>query len=190
MEVGLRKALDPAHKPGAAWLVLAGAIDPSPPLGPLVCLPTRGWAGDLLWPFFLSPLRSFGSPPSFAPTPCPCRMVSRRVGGQHTAQQHSGLNLERLPGVCMWDAPRECQGPLGTDVLGRLASSNWHSWGMAWSFYSRRGELGMMGLFLAPRGFNFTVSTFRIPIHPSIHVFGLGPSACASLDLTLLEVSP
>lgn len=81
MEVCLRKALDPAHKPGAAWLVLTGALAPSPLSGPLVCLPTRGWAGDLLRPFFLSPLRSFGSLPAFAPIPCPCRMVPRSRGG-------------------------------------------------------------------------------------------------------------
>lgn len=51
-------------------------------------------------------------------------------------------------------------------------------------FLFTKGKLGILGLFMAPQGFNFTSSTFS---YPCICVFGFGPGAfqhllmCASL---------
>ena len=75
----------------------------------------------------------------------------------------------------MWDSCRGCQGPGGPDVLWRLASSNWQTWGMAWSFYSRKGNWEERGFSWLPEA--SVLLSPPLDTHPSIHVFGLGPFA-------------
>lgn len=96
-------------------------------------------------------------------------MLLGKLQGHHSAQQWVGF------GKAAWSVlVGSTQGipePLGGSCALQSCQESGEDLGYVLVFLFEKGKLRIIGVFLAPRGFNFAVSTFRyLFVHPSIHL--------------------
>lgn len=96
-------------------------------------------------------------------------MLLRKLQGHHSAQQWVGF------GKAAWSvlvgSTQGIPGPLGGSCALQSCQESGEDLGYVLVFLFEKGKLRIIGVFLAPRGFNFALSTFRyLFVHPSIHL--------------------
>lgn len=94
-------------------------------------------------------------------------MLLGKLQAHHSAEQWVGFG--KAARSVLVGSTQGMPGPLGDSCALQSCQERWADLGYELVFLFEKGKLRIIGLSLAPRGFNFAVSTFKyLFVHPSV----------------------